>query len=265
MRKYLFPLLALALGAAGFLVRRWQLADAFEEGSGLLTPGHPATFWLVGLAALTAAVGLACGASCRNCRTVERPPDAGPVWARALLTLPGAGYLAAGALLAASQFPLEFSSGERLLAAYLPALLGLALLAGGVCMLLGLRRPAREQKEGRTGRSAVAAMLPGVACCLLLVYYYHENANNPVVMGYLWMELAMVAGMLAWYGYAKMELGPRDGVRPGWYSVWCIAFQLTALAGENSLPCVLVLLANTAWFTVRYGQLLAEMEGQDAK
>lgn len=269
MRKYCFPLCALVLGAAGFFVRRWQLAAAFEAESGLLTPGHPSTAWLVGLALFTVAAGLACGLSCRGYRTGRSLLNPGPVGVRAVLTLPAVGYLAAGVLTVISQLPLSTVSGATVLAAYLPLLLGLALAAGGGCMLLVIwtsAKGARERrKEGQTGRDAVTAMLPGFACCLMLVYYYHENANNPVAMEYMWMEFAMIAAMLAWYGFARLRFGAAGCVRLVWYSLLCIAFQVIPLAGERSLPCVLVLLANLVWFVVRLGQLLGSMEPREAE
>ena len=53
MRKnIILPALAVAGGAAGFLLRRWQLASAYQPETGLFVPGAPATWALLGLTAL---------------------------------------------------------------------------------------------------------------------------------------------------------------------------------------------------------------------
>ena len=53
MRKnIILPALAVAGGAAGFLLRRWQLASAYQPDTGLFVHGAPATGALLGLTAL---------------------------------------------------------------------------------------------------------------------------------------------------------------------------------------------------------------------
>lgn len=55
MRKDIcLPLLALGGGAGGFLLRRWQLASAYQPETGLFTRGAPSTLALLGLIALLA-------------------------------------------------------------------------------------------------------------------------------------------------------------------------------------------------------------------
>ena len=55
-KKIVYPALAVLLGGAGFALRRWELATAFEE-TGLVTPGMPATLSLI---ALSAVAGILC-------------------------------------------------------------------------------------------------------------------------------------------------------------------------------------------------------------
>ena len=43
MKKILYPLLALALGAAGYLLRTRQLAEAIHPDTGLLILAHPSS------------------------------------------------------------------------------------------------------------------------------------------------------------------------------------------------------------------------------
>ena len=59
MRKnIILPALAVAGGAAGFLLRRWQLASAYQPDTGLFVHGAPATGALLGLTALLMVVFL---------------------------------------------------------------------------------------------------------------------------------------------------------------------------------------------------------------
>lgn len=57
MRKeILLPAVAVAGGGAGFVLRRWELATAFEADTGLPIPGAPATLALIALSVAMAAV-----------------------------------------------------------------------------------------------------------------------------------------------------------------------------------------------------------------
>ena len=49
MRKTLYPLLALLLGAGGLALRIWQLSLAKDARTGLLQLHHPATSALIAL------------------------------------------------------------------------------------------------------------------------------------------------------------------------------------------------------------------------
>ena len=50
------PALAIAGGVAGFFLRRWQMASAYSPETGLFVHGAPATYALLGLMVLLAAV-----------------------------------------------------------------------------------------------------------------------------------------------------------------------------------------------------------------
>ena len=57
MRKeILLPAVAVVGGGAGFVLRRWELATAFEADTGLPIPGAPATLALIALSVAMAAV-----------------------------------------------------------------------------------------------------------------------------------------------------------------------------------------------------------------
>ena len=56
MRKtaYTVPILVFLMGAAGFILRRKELATAFEEGTGFAKQGEPITLFVIGLAVFAA-------------------------------------------------------------------------------------------------------------------------------------------------------------------------------------------------------------------
>lgn len=57
MRKeILLPAIAVVGGGAGFALRRWELATAFEADTGLPISGAPATMALIALSVVVAAV-----------------------------------------------------------------------------------------------------------------------------------------------------------------------------------------------------------------
>lgn len=62
MRKEtLLPAVAMTGGGAGFVLRRWELATAFETDTGLSIPGASATLALIALpVAMMAALALLC-------------------------------------------------------------------------------------------------------------------------------------------------------------------------------------------------------------
>lgn len=258
MKKYLFPLLALLLGAVGAYARAWQLDAAFEADTGLLVPNAPATRLLLGAAILAVCLTLACALSCLGKRAdAQAAVGAGSPALRGLMVLPALGYLLAGVMLVLEQLPHLPAGASTLLARYLPLLLGVILAVSGAGLLTIVWRP--DPQRWRPGTLAMTAMLPGFACCLMLVYVYHENANNPVVAAFAWPELAMVAAVLAWYRLARFAFQPEGCALPCWFGLLAMALQLTVLPDAQGTPFRLVLLSNLLWFGLHLWQMLGAM------
>ncbi len=258
MKKYIFPIFALLLGAVGAYARAWQLDAAFEADTGLLIPDAPATRLLVGTAVLALCLTLACALSCLGKRADCRAAvGAASPALRGLMVLPALGYLAAGVTLMGEHLPHFPAGASTLLALYLPLLLGAALVVSGAGLLAILWRP--DPQQWKPGNLATLAMLPGFACCLMLVYLYHENANNPVVSAFAWPELAMVAAILAWYRLARFAFQPEGCVLPCWFCLLAMTLQLTVLPDGWGTPFRLVLLSNLLWFGLHLWQMLGAM------
>lgn len=264
MKKYIFPILALALGAAGAYARAWQLDTAFEADTGLLIPDAPATRLLLGVTLVALCLTLVCALFCLGKRADSRAAvGAASPALRGLMLLPALGYLLAGVILVREQLPHLPAGASTLLALYLPLLLGMVLVVSGVGLLAILWRP--DPQRWKPGNLATLAMLPGFACCLMLVYLYHENANNPVVAAFAWPELAMVAAILAWYRLARFAFQPEGCILPCWFCLLAMALQLTVLPDEWGTPFRLVLLSNLLWFGLHLWQMLGAMAPAQAQ
>lgn len=50
-------------------------------------------------------------------------------------------------------------------------------------------------RNGDSGSTSLAPVIPGFTCCVWLVLTYHSNASNPSVMAFLWQLLAVIAAL----------------------------------------------------------------------
>lgn len=200
-RKMGFALVlsAVGLGLAGFFLRRWQLATAFEAASGLLTPGRPATAALIAVIVLAAA--LAVGLSVALFRG-EAPKGylanlAAPNLAVGLLTLLAGGLLFAGGVLGVRDYALHLD--DRIVRLVLGVCLAPTGIAVGLIGLLGQQR--REAK----GRFHGALLAPGYCACVWLISAFQGHAANPNVMEYAFLLMGIVCVVFACYTAASFS------------------------------------------------------------
>lgn len=206
MRKeILLPGITLAGSAAGFFLRRWELATAFEPGTNLPIAGMPATWALIALSLVMAGAILLLSLG----RHFAFPGgydqafrSASPHYAAVTIT---AGFLlGAGGVLKLIQFPADLQAYQALsgqvLFSFLPRLLLVALcLAAALCIILTARNNYRG--EGGGARSALL-LVPPYAGCLWLITAYQTRAADPVLVDYIYQILAIVAILLALYDMA---------------------------------------------------------------
>ena len=259
MRKdILLPALAVAGGAAGFLLRRWQLASAYVPETGLFIHGAPATLALLGLLGLLALAFLLLswekGEGPSDFLPAFRCPEPGQMAA-----LAAAGFL----LFAAGGFGMQ--DGFRALRMWRldPSLYpfsnpGSQLLAGALCVPAGFgillmgRMAYREELNAAACR---LASFPAFAGLIWLFACHLEHGTEPVLMKYgvqlaavLLLTLAhyLLAGFLFDRPYrcptAFLALtGAAAGItsladRPGLFTTAAmLAFSLSALAFARAL------------------------------
>ena len=243
-RALILPVTAIAGGAAGFFLRRLELATAFEPDTGLPIPDMPVTWALIALSAAVAVLLLLLslgagrgmeGGYDQAFQARDNLPYMMGMTAAAFLTAGG------GALLLL-QLPRRYvetssASGLSLLSLAPMALLAaLCLAAAGSMLLLGKNT---YRGEGR-GKYSACLLLPAYACCLWLIVSYQEHSGDPVILDYVYQLFAVIAAVLACYFISGFGF---QRSRPGltlFFSGEAMYFTLVTLADTHE-PAFLLL------------------------
>lgn len=235
MRKnMLLPVLTLVAGAAGFGLRKWQLATGFESSTGLAIPGAPAAMALAVFSAAVMALLF----------LLTRKEEKSLSW----YTLYAAGYqnsLAATALILAAMLLLASAGVElvnqsvngffpasgdtpfaRIASRILPPLRVVLCVGALPCVFLW----SRDLLRGEGGTEELATLEPCLLFCVWLISTYQLRSADPVIQDYLYEVLAIVTALLGLYFIAGPSFG--NG-RPRSALLFCLAgtyFALVALA-----------------------------------
>lgn len=228
---------AAALAAA--LLRRWQLASAFEPDTGLATPGAQASVILVCLLVMAGAwlILLAMG---------RGGPEPAHRWDMVFVTRGDPVFPAltvASAALAALAVPVLFVVGVDQFQLYQMAreagaqppsnngMLTLATAAGALLAALGLLQMGRDGlRPGRRGKGGFSAALPGAAGCVWLMESFRAHAANPVQWDYAPQLIAIVAGMGFYMDFAGMSAGAPRPRRLLWMAGMTVILSAAPLA-----------------------------------
>ena len=257
---------AAALAAA--LLRRWQLASAFEEATGLPIPGAPASVILTCVLLMAAAWFLILAVHQPLSNRPWTPSqahrwdliflDAGDPVYPILVVL--AAFLALGAVpfllrtgLAQWQVYREAKAAlEQGFDAQLPTnngMLAMATAAGSLLSFLGLLQMGRDGlRPGRRGRGGFSAALPGTAGCVWLMESFRGHAANPVQWDYAPLLLAIVCGMLFYMDFAGMSTSAARPRRLLWMAAMTLVLSAAAIVSalaEHTLADLLLLFAQT--------------------
>lgn len=189
----------MAFALAGFFLRRWQLVDAFEADTGLLTPGRPSTIALVAAVAVGALVILALSVALfrGKAKGGYLANLAAPNLAVGILTIVAGGLLFAGGVLGVRDYALHMN--ERIMR----LVLSLALVPTGISVgLIGLL--GQQRKEGK-GRFSAVLTVPGYCACLWLIAAYQGHTANPNIMEYVFLLLGIMCVTFACYAAASFS------------------------------------------------------------
>lgn len=238
MRKdIVLPALALAGGAGGFLLRRWQLASAYVPETGLFLHGAPATLALAGLLGAAALVFLLLvwhKEGPEDFLPAFHSPETGQVTA---LTAAGLLLMVAGALglwsgldaltlwkLNPDQYQLSSLAAQTLAAL-------LCLPAGNGIVLMG-RMAYRGELDDWACR---LASLPALAGLVWLFASHLKNGTEPVLMKYGFQLAAALLLTLAHYYIAAFLFGRPHRRRTVFLALLGAVLGITSLADGAAL------------------------------
>lgn len=244
-REIVLPAAAWAGGLAGFLLRRWEIAVAYDAQTKLMLPCVQ-TWLLIALAVLLSAVFWAL------CRTAlrDRPrggQDGGAGGAYLALNVAGAFWLMLMGVPGLYQQMTLYPKNP------------IAILTYAMCVLAGVTVIAAARQvacDGRSARFSVLLMAPCFAALLWLIARYQQFARQPVLLLYLWQLLAQVAAVLALYCMVSLSLDKGSASRVSWLSLCAVVLTLISLADGPSLLSLLFSLFALTYLTAQAYLLL---------
>lgn len=240
-RDITLPVLALAGGAAGFVLRRWQMTSAYLPETQLFVHGAPATWALLGLTAL-----MALGFLLLVWKKTEGLDDFLPAFgcpaAGQMAVLAAAGFL----MLAAGGFGLQEGFRSLRLWRAAPGMYQLSgpasqLLAGGLCILAGwgVVYMGRMAYRGRMNEQACFMVpFPALAGLVWLFAAHLKHGTEPVLMKYGFSLFAALLLTLAHYDLAGFFYGKPRPRRAAFCALMGVTVGITSLADWSD------------WFTV---------------
>lgn len=230
------PVLALAGGAAGFLVRLWQRTSALDPETNLFLDGAPATWALLALTAGMAVLALALSWG-GTAVSAEEAPLSFHCPSSAYLTLmvtAAAGFLAAAAAgipqLSADLQAWQLDPSRHLLPVSLFLSILFCVLGAAGAFLLG-----KANYRLQTGRQASgASTLPAYTALPWLIRLYQIYSSDPVLLNSFVPLLSAIFLLLALHGQASFYYRRPRRSFP-FFAVLGIYFGLTSLADRLSL------------------------------
>lgn len=250
MRKdILLPGVAVAGGAAGFLLRRWELSTAFEPDTGLPVAGAPATWALIALTVVVAAVlAVLCRGTHRVFPGGYDEAFGAPNNALYLTVLVAAAFLMAASGLLTFLLYLRHD-----VTAFSRVLLALMSLVSAACLFVVGKNNYRM--EGR-GKYSAALLLPSYTCCLWLISAYQARSADPVILDYVYQLFAVIAAVLGSYFMAGFGFERAKTFRSAFFSLCAMYFILVTLADTHEPGFLALYLAFFLYFAASSAVLL---------
>lgn len=251
MRKEIvLPSLAVGGGIVGLLLRRWELATAFEADTGLVTPNMPSTWALIIWSALLAAAFILL------CRGKHRSFAGGydaafaakgnTVYVTAMVL--GAFLLLASAVLNYMGIPAAYAEavaaaragnaqGTPLFNVLPRAILGALAAVAFFCVLSTGRNNYRGEGKGKFSFPLLA---PAYMGCIWLIAAYQVRAGDPVRQDYIYELFAIISSLLGLYFMAGFSFERAKVFRSSLFSLLGVYFSLVTLADGHELYVVLL-------------------------
>lgn len=270
-KAIVLPAAALLGGAAGFFLRRWELASAFESDTGLPIPGAPA-FWALALwsAAMVGIVILLLrGRHHEFPGGYDQAFDAKGNTVCVTVTVLAAFLLLGAGVSMLMAFPRAYE--EALATASMTAnprmgaLLSLvpkgvmALLAvGSFFSMLALGRNS-YRGQGKGTRS-LPLLLPGYLAAFWLITAYQSHAGDPIRQDYIYKMFAILSILLAMCFIAGYSFEKGKFTRTALFSLLAVYFGLVILADGPDLTTALLLGGFLLYLTAAAAALISNDE-----
>ena len=242
-------LLTLAAGQGGWLLRRWELASAFDA-DGLPIPGAPASVCLI---LLSVCLALVLAVACLRPQPLQKDLGpgicAGKNWAYLVFCA-----LAAAHLLIAG---LRGLKDELLWGA--PRILHLLLWALCILSFFCVLSAALTGFRGKSRKYNAMLLAPAYTFCVWLVVVYQQQSAEPVVLVYVYELLAIICALIAFYFAAGLSFG---NPRPRFYVLFAllsIYFGMVTLADNHDLSAQLLLCFSLLYHMANTAVLLRRM------
>lgn len=257
------PLLALAGGAAGFLLRRLQWGTGFEPDTGLPVSGNPPALILAALSLVMAALFLLlCRGEHRSFQGYDDAFLTHDPGTRAISNAAVPCLIVAGAWrmqeLLLTDWPeasLAAATAQMLGGSGIPALLGgillpvlcvLFCLGSAIAVLLITRNNYWGEKKGNR---FVPLLIPAFGSCLWLILTYRDRSNDPVLAAYAYQILSIICVALALYQMATFSFSREHHPSATlFFSLMAVYFSLVALADGCRLTVSLLFLSCVLFF-----------------
>ena len=242
-------LLTLAGGGGGWLLRRWELASAFDADA-LPISGAPASVCLI---LLSVCLALVLTVVCLRPQPVQKDLGpgicAGKNWAYLVFCA-----LAAAHLLIAG---LRGLKDELLWGA--PRILHLLLWALCIISFFCVLSAALTGFRGKRRKYNALLLAPAYTFCVWLVVVYQQRSAEPVVLVYVYELLAIICALIAFYFAAGLSFG---NPRPRFYVLFAllsIYFGMVTLADNHDLSAQLLLCFSLLYHMANTAVLLRRM------
>ena len=221
--SWVAPVLALAAGTGGAVLRKVELATAFEEGSGLPVADAPAT---VGLAVLSVAIVTAAAVFAALAVKKDKTPGTyhKAFYNHSFLSFMFSAFFGAVVSAASAVFFLR-PSGIGISGVPFIIFSIFAVLAGLSIIMLAMNGFTQKKSPG----TVLFAVIPPVFFCFWLAVMYRDYAACPTIIEYCYRCLAIAFCALAFYyaaGYAFGRAKPKMTVTMHLVAIFFICVTL---------------------------------------
>ena len=234
MRKeILLPAIAVVGGGAGFALRRWELATAFEADTGLPISGASATMALIALSVVVAAVLLILSFMGKYPR-FSGYDQAFSAKNNTLYAMAGilSGFLLIGA---GGLMAYDFATGANPI--YTRLIVAVLAVASGLCVMSTVRDNFKGENKGKY---SVPLLVPAFAFCVWLIAAYQVRAGDPVQLDYVFELFGIIASLLGLYFIAGFSFDKGKCGPAVFFSLLGVYFSLVTLADGHDLASMLL-------------------------